>query len=100
MEKQRQWWLHLRLHAIRYVQEFKRQIEEKGYDLDVLVAFSGEVTNDGVSYNEEGMNKEKNGQSIKEKALPEVFHTDEYGILVVAENIKRDLMSHYFTQCL
>lgn len=28
-----------RLHAVRYVQEFKRQIEEKGYsDLDVLVA--------------------------------------------------------------
>lgn len=74
-----------RLHAVRYVQEFKRQIEEKGYDLDVLVAFSGEVTDDGVSYTEEGMNKDKNGQSIKEKALPEAFHTDDYGILVVAE---------------
>ena len=47
-----------RLHAVRYVQEFKRQIEEKGYDLDVLVAFSGEVTDDGVSYTEEGMNKD------------------------------------------
>jgi len=74
-----------RLHAVRYVQEFKRQIEEKGYDLDVLVAFSGEVTDDGVSYTEEGMNKDKNGQSIKEKALPGAFHTDDYGILVVAE---------------
>ena len=39
-----------RLHAVRYVQEFKRQIEEKGYsDLDVLVAFSGEVVDDGES---------------------------------------------------
>ena len=33
-----------RLHAVRYVQKFKRQIKEKGLnDLEVLVAFSGEV---------------------------------------------------------
>ncbi len=75
-----------RLHAVRYVKEFKRQIEEKGYtDLDVLVAFSGEVTDNGVSYTEEGMNTDKNDEKIKEKALPAAFHTDDYGILVVAE---------------
>lgn len=75
-----------RLHAVRYAKEFKRQIEEKGYkDLDVLVAFSGEVNDDGVSYTEEGMNRDKNGETIKEKALPAAFHTDDYGILVVAE---------------
>ncbi len=75
-----------RLHAVRYVKEFKRQIEEKGYkDLDVLVAFSGEITDDGVSYTEEGINKDKNGETIKERALPEAFHMDDYGILVVAE---------------
>ncbi len=74
-----------RLHAVRYVKEFKRQIEEKGYDVDVLVAFSGEVSDNGLSYTEEGMNKNKVGETIKEKALPETFHTDEYGILVVAE---------------
>lgn len=74
-----------RLHAVRYVQEFKRQILEKGYDLDVLVAFSGEVTDNGASYTEEGMNKTKDGETIKEKALPAAFHTDDYGILVVAE---------------
>lgn len=75
-----------RLHAVRYVKEFKRQIEEKGYNnLDVLVAFSGEVTDNGVSYTEEGINKDKSGETIKEKALPEAFHTDDYGILVVAE---------------
>ena len=75
-----------RLHAVRYVKEFKRQIAEKGYDnLDVLVAFSGEITDDGVSYTEEGINKTKSGETIKEKALPSAFHTDDYGILVVAE---------------
>ncbi len=75
-----------RLHAVRYVKEFKRQIEEKGLkDLDVLVAFSDEITDDGVSYTEEGINKDKNGETIKEKALPEAFSTDDYSILVVAE---------------
>ena len=75
-----------RLHAVRYVKEFRRQIEEKGYnDLDVLVAFSGEVSDNGAAYTEEGMNKDKNGETIKEKSLPAAFHTDDYGILVVAE---------------
>ena len=47
-----------RLHAVRYLLEFKRQIQEKGYtDLDVLVAFSGEVEDDGEKYTEEKMNK-------------------------------------------
>lgn len=75
-----------RLHAVRYVKEFKRQIEEKGYDnLDVLVAFSGEISDDGATYTEENMNKTKDGEPIKEKALPAAFHTDDFGILVVAE---------------
>jgi type I restriction enzyme R subunit len=75
-----------RLHAVKYVQEFKRQIEEKKYqNLDVLVAFSGEVSDGDQTYTEEGMNKNKAGEKIKEKSLPEAFHTDEFGILIVAE---------------
>ncbi|WP_196600165.1 type I restriction endonuclease subunit R [Pectinatus frisingensis] len=75
-----------RLHAVRYLLEFKRQIKEKGYtDLDVLVAFSGEVRDRGESYTEEKMNCTKSGETIKENALPAAFHTDEYGMLIVAE---------------
>ena len=75
-----------RLHAVRYVQEFKRQIEEKGYtNLDVLVAFSGEVEDDGQTFTEEKINKTKDGEIIKEKALPAAFHTDDFGMLIVAE---------------
>ena len=71
---------------MRYLLEFKRQIQEKGYtDLDVLVAFSGEVEDSGEAYTEEKLNKTKSGETIKEKALPEAFHTDEYGMLIVAE---------------
>ncbi len=75
-----------RLHAVRYVLEFKRQIEEKGYtDLDVLVAFSGEIENNGETFTEEKINKTKDGKTIKENTLPEIFHTDDFGILIVAE---------------
>lgn len=75
-----------RLHAVRYLQEFKRQIQSKGYaDLDVLVAFSGEVEDEGQSFTEEKLNKTKDGETIKEKALPEAFHSDSFGMLIVAE---------------
>lgn len=69
-----------RLHAIRYLNEFKRYIKAHGYDdLDVLVAFSGEVHDDGESYTEEKMN------GIKESQLKATFHSDEYHMLIVAE---------------
>ncbi len=69
-----------RLHAVRYLNEFKRYIKSHGYDdLDVLVAFSGEVYDDGESYTEEKMN------GIKESQLKATFHSDEYHMLIVAE---------------
>ena len=80
-----------RLHAVRYLLEFKRQIEQKGYkDLDVLVAFSGEVEDGGTTYTEEKMNQYRPQpgealQNVKESQLPEVFHSDAFGMLIVAE---------------
>ncbi len=75
-----------RLHAVRYLHEFKRQIAAKGYKmLDVLVAFSGEVEDSGETYTEEKLNKTQSGETIREKALPEAFHGDEFAMLIVAE---------------
>ena len=75
-----------RLHSVHYVLEFKKQIAEKGYtDLDVLVAFSGEIEDKGETYTEEKINKTKDGKTIKENALPATFHTDDFGMLIVAE---------------
>lgn len=75
-----------RLHAVRYLLEFRRQIAEKGYtDMDDLVAFSGEITDEGIQYTEEKMNKTKSGETVKEKQLPEVFHGEDFGMLIVAE---------------
>ncbi|ERI90647.1 type I site-specific deoxyribonuclease, HsdR family [Clostridiales bacterium oral taxon 876 str. F0540] len=74
-----------RLHAVRYCEEFKNYIKSKGYnDLDVLVAFSGEVDDNGVPKTEEKMNQYK-GNSVKESELKEVFKTDDFHFLIVAE---------------
>ena len=72
-----------RLEAVRYKQSFDRYIQEKGYAIKSLVAFSGTVVDDklaGVTYTEPGMN-----HGISEKELPEKFATQEYQVLLVAE---------------
>lgn len=78
-----------RLHAVRYLFEFRRYIKEKGYkDLDVLVAFSGTVKDDVYNekdWTEEVINKNKHGETIKEDHLKKYFHTDEFNMLIVAE---------------
>ena len=75
-----------RLHAVRYFFEMKRYIQEKGYDdLDVLVAFSGEVKDGDETFTESNMNKTKSGRKISESQTKEYFHGDEFNVLVVAE---------------
>ncbi len=72
-----------RLEAVRYKQSFDRYIQEKGYAIRTLVAFSGAVRDDelpGVEYTEVRMNL-----GIREKELPEKFATQEYQVLLVAE---------------
>jgi type I restriction enzyme R subunit len=72
-----------RLEAVRYKQSFDRYINDKGYAIKSLVAFSGTVQDGkitGVTYNEVGMN-----HGISEKELPEKFATQEYQVLLVAE---------------
>jgi len=72
-----------RLEAVRYKQSFDRYIQEKGYAIKTLVAFSGTVQDDklpDVAYTEEKMNL-----GIREKELPEKFGSQEYQVLLVAE---------------
>ena len=72
-----------RLEAVRYKQSFDRYIQQKGYAIKSLVAFSGTVQDDElaeVAYTEEKMNL-----GIREKELPEKFATQEYQVLLVAE---------------
>lgn len=75
-----------RLHAVRYMKEFKKYIANKGYnDLDVLVAFSGSVVDGETEYTETKMNVTKSGENVRENQLKEAFHTDNFNILIVAE---------------
>ncbi len=75
-----------RLHAVRYMKEFKKYIQEKGYDdLDVLVAFSGTVIDEEEEYTESKMNVTKSGDRISETQLRESFNSDEFNLLIVAE---------------
>lgn len=68
-----------RLHAVRYLFEFRRYIEAQNYDdLDVLVAFSGSLEDDGQEWTEEKIN------GIKENQLKKYFH-DDFNMLIVAE---------------
>ena len=68
-----------RLHAVRYLFEFRRYIETHNYnDLDVLVAFSGSIEDDGLEWTEEKIN------GIKENRLKKSFH-DDFNMLIVAE---------------
>ena len=69
-----------RAHAVRYKKAIDEHIEENGYNLSALVAFSGTVEDDGQSYTEQGMNG-----GIKESELPNAFSTPEYQVLVVAD---------------
>ena len=72
-----------RMEAVRYKQSFDRYIEEKGYPIKSLVAFSGTVEDDKVpnkTYTEVEMN-----DGIREKELPEKFATAEFQVLLVAE---------------
>ena len=68
-----------RLHAVRYLFEFRRYIQAHNYDdLDVLVAFSGTVPDGGQDWTEEKIN------GIKENQVKKEFH-DNFDMLIVAE---------------
>ena len=85
-----------RLHAVRYFFEIKRYIEERGYnDLDVLIAFSGEVHDDGNSFTESNMNKTKDGKKISESQTKEYFNSDDFNILVTFSHNISDSPSEY-----
>lgn len=75
-----------RLHAVRYLFAFRKYIKENNYkDIDVLVAFSGDLEDKGKTWSEEKINKAKTGESIKEHQLKEYFNSPDFNILIVAE---------------
>ncbi len=72
-----------RLEAVRYKQSFDRYIQEKGYAIKTLVAFSGTVVDDKLA--ERDLHRGADERRHPEKELPERFATQEYQVLLVAE---------------
>jgi type I restriction enzyme R subunit len=71
-----------RLHAVRYWQAITKYISEKKYtELHALVAFSGMVYADGLSFTEPGLNR------FPESETAERFDED-YQVLIVAEKFQ------------
>ncbi len=69
--------------AKRYFEEFNKYIKDNGYtkELKILVAFSGSVVDDNYP---DGVS-EPQLTGYGEKELPQIFDTNEYRILIVAD---------------
>lgn len=69
-----------RIQALKYYQGIKKYIEEKKYQgVKPLIAFSGELNDEGVVYTEAQIN------GFAETELPEKFDGKDYQLLIVAE---------------
>lgn len=69
-----------REHAVKYFMAIKKYIKDRNYSgVHPLVAFSGELTVDGETYTEAGIN------GFSETELPGKFDTSDYQLLIVAE---------------
>ena len=78
-EAKAMWVTASRLHAVRSFFALRKYIERKKYPIGVLVAFSGEIEDHGVTYREGSIN------GFSEAALPDEFKKPAFRILVVAE---------------
>ncbi len=77
-----------RLEAVRWKLAIDKYIQDQGYKLDSLVAFSGEV-NDAESFPEPvSETSGKLNPSLKSRDIREAFATDEYQILLVANKFQ------------
>lgn len=72
-----------REHAVRFYQALRKHITDHGYDLGVLVAFSGDVTLTGDS-----AVTEASCNGFPDTQTAERFDTDDYRIMVVAEKFQ------------
>ena len=69
----------------RYLEQMREQAPGQGYEMvKPMVAFSGEVILDDVSYTEPGLNMRPDGSHIQENQTKEEFHNN-FNILIVAE---------------
>lgn len=91
-----------RLSAVRYKKIIDRIIaEEYNGAIKTLVAFSGTVEHDGVSYTEDKLN----GYGIKDNRIRDIFNEPDYRLLIVADKFQTGfdqplLHTMYVDKCL
>lgn len=77
-----------RANAVRYyfaIKEYLKNHPAESVGSNVMVAFSGTVTLDGVDYTEAELNKDEKGRPITtDKKFRKMFRSSAYNILVVA----------------
>ena len=77
--------------AVRYKEAIDAYIQKRGYtDIATLVAFSGSIEVDGVTFpNVEPPYTESNlNPALKRRSLPKAFATDEFQIMLVANKFQ------------
>jgi type I restriction enzyme R subunit len=73
-----------RLEAVRYKLAFDKYVREQGYGaIRAMVAFSGDIEEEGQSFNERNMNPELNGRDMRK-----AFDTQDYQVMLVANKFQ------------
>ena len=73
-----------RLEAVRYKLAFDKYVKEQGYGaIQAMVAFSGEIEEEGQTFNERNMNPDLNGRDMRK-----AFDTQDYQVMLVANKFQ------------
>ncbi|AIX72570.1 type I restriction endonuclease subunit R [Pantoea sp. PSNIH4] len=73
-----------RLEAVRYKLAFDKYVKEQGYGtIRAMVAFSGEIEEEGQTFNERNMNPDLNGRDMRK-----AFDTQDYQVMLVANKFQ------------
>lgn len=77
-----------RLEAVRWQLAIEKYIKSQGYDIDTLVAFSGEIFDKESSPEPFTESSKKLNPNLKGRNISEAFDTDEYQVLLVANKFQ------------
>lgn len=73
-----------RLEAVRYKLAFDKYVKEQGYGaIQAMVAFSGDVEEEGQTFNERNMNPDLHGRDMRK-----AFDTQDYQVMLVANKFQ------------
>lgn len=73
-----------RLEAVRYKLAFDKYVKEQGYGaIQAMVAFSGDIDEEGQTFNERNMNPDLHGRDMRK-----AFDTQDYQVMLVANKFQ------------